>query len=153
MLYREDYYSQDKQENNDLIHVIIAKHRNGPIGKINLIFDPITASFNNLINWPFWRVHISIFEVEKIIYCQEPGLNWWHVDFQSTALPTELSRHIYNITAYLLFDNTKITSILILVKMEVIFVLFSFALTLIYHLIELALFLHHLRQRQQYHLP
>ena len=50
MLYREDYYSQDKKENNDLTHVIIAKHRNGPIGKINLIFDPITASFNNLIN-------------------------------------------------------------------------------------------------------
>jgi len=37
--------------------------------------------------------------------------------------------------------------------MEVIFVFFSFVLTLIYHLIELALFLHHLRQRQQYHLP
>ena len=89
------------------------------------------------------------FQTWLITYCQEPGLNWWHVDFQSTALPTELSRHIYNITAYLLFDNTKITSILILVKMEVIFVFFSFALTLIYHLIELALFLHHLRQRQR----
>ena len=50
MLYREDYYSQGNQENNDLTHVIIAKHRNGPIGKINLIFDSITASFSNVIN-------------------------------------------------------------------------------------------------------
>lgn len=24
--------------------------------------------------------------------CQEPDLNWWHEDFQSSALPTELSR-------------------------------------------------------------
>jgi hypothetical protein len=23
--------------------------------------------------------------------CQEPDLNWWHEDFQSSALPTELS--------------------------------------------------------------
>ena len=50
MLYREDYYSQGNQENNDLTHVIIAKHRNGPIGKINLIFDSIKASFSNVIN-------------------------------------------------------------------------------------------------------
>ena len=25
-------------------------------------------------------------------YCQDPDLNWRHEDFQSTALPTELSR-------------------------------------------------------------
>ena len=24
--------------------------------------------------------------------CQEPDLNWWHEDFQSSALPAELSR-------------------------------------------------------------
>ena len=28
----------------------------------------------------------------KWIMCQEPDLNWWHEDFQSSALPTELSR-------------------------------------------------------------
>ena len=28
----------------------------------------------------------------KFIMCQEPDLNWWHEDFQSSALPAELSR-------------------------------------------------------------
>ena len=27
-------------------------------------------------------------------WCRDPELNWGHVDFQSTALPTELSRHL-----------------------------------------------------------
>ena len=26
--------------------------------------------------------------------CQDPDLNWGHGDFQSPALPTELSRHV-----------------------------------------------------------
>ena len=30
-------------------------------------------------------------------YCQEPDLNWWHEDFQSSALPTELSRHDFTL--------------------------------------------------------
>ena len=27
-------------------------------------------------------------------WCRDPGLNWGHLDFQSSALPTELSRHL-----------------------------------------------------------
>lgn len=48
MLYRENYYSTVK-ENKNVTEVIIAKHRNGPTGTINLIFDPTTASFTNFI--------------------------------------------------------------------------------------------------------
>lgn len=41
MLYRESYYqkNQENQENFDLAELIIAKHRNGPVGTINLNFD------------------------------------------------------------------------------------------------------------------
>lgn len=30
----------------------------------------------------------------NLIMCQEPDLNWWHEDFQSSALPAELSRPV-----------------------------------------------------------
>ena len=46
MLYRENYYiSQESQ--TDLIQLIIAKHRNGPIGTINLVFNPTYTKFCN----------------------------------------------------------------------------------------------------------
>ena len=32
----------------------------------------------------------------KLELCQEPDLNWWHEDFQSSALPTELSRQYFH---------------------------------------------------------
>ncbi len=31
----------------------------------------------------------------RINWCRDPELNWGHEDFQSSALPTELSRHMY----------------------------------------------------------
>lgn len=37
MLYREDYYDQETENQND-IEVIIAKHRNGPTGSVHLFF-------------------------------------------------------------------------------------------------------------------
>ena len=49
MLYRQDYYSQDT-ESQKIADVTIAKHRNGPVGNIKLIFEPETASFGNIIN-------------------------------------------------------------------------------------------------------
>ena len=49
MLYRQDYYSQDTESQN-ITDITIAKHRNGPIGNIKLIFEPETASFGNIIN-------------------------------------------------------------------------------------------------------
>lgn len=48
MLYRENYYSPDLKENN-VTEIIIAKQRNGPIGTINLIFDPKLVSFSNFV--------------------------------------------------------------------------------------------------------
>jgi len=46
-IYREDYYRQDTSRKN-ISDVIVAKHRNGPIGKAELYFDPNIASFRNL---------------------------------------------------------------------------------------------------------
>lgn len=47
MLYREQYYNQEDERTN-LTDIIVAKHRNGPTGTINLLFDSTTASFNNV---------------------------------------------------------------------------------------------------------
>nr|YP_009694229.1 Replication helicase subunit [Hapterophycus canaliculatus]AXU40647.1 Replication helicase subunit [Hapterophycus canaliculatus] len=47
MLYREDYYNKETVEKN-IIELIIAKHRNGPIGSTKLIFDPKYLRFFNL---------------------------------------------------------------------------------------------------------
>jgi replicative DNA helicase len=37
-LYREDYYRQNEEEHDGLADVILAKHRNGPIGTRKLVF-------------------------------------------------------------------------------------------------------------------
>ncbi len=46
-IYREDYYREDTSRRN-ISDVIVAKHRNGPIGKVELYFDKDTASFKNI---------------------------------------------------------------------------------------------------------
>jgi replicative DNA helicase len=46
-IYREDYYRQDTSRKN-IADIIIAKHRNGPTGKVELYFDQNTATFRNL---------------------------------------------------------------------------------------------------------
>nr|WRW10584.1 replication helicase subunit [Ascoseira mirabilis] len=46
MLYRDEYYNKETVEKN-LIEIIIAKHRNGPIGTTKLIFDPKFLRFFN----------------------------------------------------------------------------------------------------------
>lgn len=48
MLYREQYYS-DNNEMQNIADINIAKHRNGPIGSIKLIFESNTASFSNIM--------------------------------------------------------------------------------------------------------
>lgn len=45
-LYREDYYDPET-ENKNIVEVIIAKHRNGPTGKIELIF---LKNYNKFLN-------------------------------------------------------------------------------------------------------
>ena len=51
MLYRESYYNQTRKTNEKIsaAELIIAKHRNGPLGIINLLFqDDPTKFFNTL---------------------------------------------------------------------------------------------------------
>jgi replicative DNA helicase len=47
MLYREDYYN-DKKVNNQITEVIVAKHRNGPVGTARLMFNPYLTRFTSL---------------------------------------------------------------------------------------------------------
>lgn len=49
MIYREQYYEND-DKNKNVADITIAKHRNGPVGTINVFFDSSTASFGNIIN-------------------------------------------------------------------------------------------------------
>ncbi len=46
-IYREDRYRPDTTRKN-IADIIIAKHRNGPVGKVELYFDDRRASFRNL---------------------------------------------------------------------------------------------------------
>ena len=49
MLYRESYYNESITE-NDVTELIVAKHRNGSIGKIKLRFDAKITKFSNFID-------------------------------------------------------------------------------------------------------
>lgn len=46
-LYREDYYNPETQRQN-ITDVLIAKHRNGPTGKVELYFDKAKQRFKSL---------------------------------------------------------------------------------------------------------
>jgi len=46
-IYREDRYYSESQRKN-IADIIIAKHRNGPVGKIELYFDEARVAFRNL---------------------------------------------------------------------------------------------------------
>jgi len=46
-LYRDDYYHEDSEKKN-ITEVIIAKHRNGSIGTIELAWIPQYTKFRNL---------------------------------------------------------------------------------------------------------
>ncbi|WAH36985.1 replicative DNA helicase [Alicyclobacillus dauci] len=45
-LYRDDYYDQESERQN-IIEIIIAKQRNGPVGKIDLVF---LKNYNKFVN-------------------------------------------------------------------------------------------------------
>lgn len=45
-LYRDDYYDQES-ENKDIIEIIIAKQRNGPVGTVELAF---VKEYNKFVN-------------------------------------------------------------------------------------------------------
>ncbi|MCX6790696.1 MAG: replicative DNA helicase, partial [Candidatus Gribaldobacteria bacterium] len=46
-IYREDRYKQNS-ERQGIADIIVAKHRNGPVGKVELFFDETRASFRNM---------------------------------------------------------------------------------------------------------
>src|SRR3989344_4369306 len=50
MIYREDKYKKQEEDQNSghIAEIIIAKHRNGPIGSVKLYFNPNTVSFSDL---------------------------------------------------------------------------------------------------------
>ena len=50
-LYRDDYYNQETEKKN-IIEIIIAKHRNGPVGTVELVF---LKQFNKFVNYE--RLH------------------------------------------------------------------------------------------------
>ena len=43
--------------------------------------------------------------------CRDPGSNRGPLDLQSNALPTELSRHVWNDTLFYIVDNGKFRAI------------------------------------------
>jgi len=49
-IYREDKYKKQEegQKMENIAEIIIAKHRNGPIGSIKLYFNQDTVSFSDL---------------------------------------------------------------------------------------------------------
>nr|YP_009314400.1 Replication helicase subunit [Liagora harveyana]SCW22654.1 Replication helicase subunit [Liagora harveyana] len=50
MLYRESYYynnSDQDHSTNQVTNLIVAKHRNGPTGSVELFFNPTFCSFHN----------------------------------------------------------------------------------------------------------
>jgi len=47
-IYRDDYYEKEEIRDSGKAEIIIAKHRNGPLGKLNLQFNKKFALFSNL---------------------------------------------------------------------------------------------------------
>jgi replicative DNA helicase len=45
-IYREDYYETDTLKQN-LAEIMVAKHRNGPVGSVELVFRKELAKFEN----------------------------------------------------------------------------------------------------------
>ena len=46
-IYRDEYYNREDVENKGKAEIIIAKHRNGPVGNINLLFQSNITKFKN----------------------------------------------------------------------------------------------------------
>jgi replicative DNA helicase len=47
MLYREDYYAE-KKTNKQITELIIAKHRNGPVGTVRVLFNPSITKYSTI---------------------------------------------------------------------------------------------------------
>ena len=52
-IYREDYYKKEEEESKDdtsVVDLSLAKHRNGALGHINLVFEKNISRFTNFSN-------------------------------------------------------------------------------------------------------
>ena len=58
MIYRDSYYNES---DNNITEIIVAKHRNGPVGTVSLNFDSEFTKFSN---------------IERDVNCPEPDSNW-----------------------------------------------------------------------------
>lgn len=47
-LYRDEYYYPEKTDQKGMAELIIRKHRNGPLGTVELAFDEASVTFRNL---------------------------------------------------------------------------------------------------------
>ena len=47
-IYRDEYYKKEESENRGKAEVIIAKHRNGPVGNVELLFQANITKFKNI---------------------------------------------------------------------------------------------------------
>lgn len=64
-IYREDKYRENTTRKN-IADILIAKHRNGPVGKIELFFDEQRASFRNLEKREFNEEEAVILEEDLL---------------------------------------------------------------------------------------
>jgi len=48
-LYRDEYYNPDTPDRG-IAEIIIAKHRNGPVGTVKLLFEPRLTKFENMLS-------------------------------------------------------------------------------------------------------
>jgi len=53
MMYRDEYYNKDSQDNKGMAEVIIGKQRNGPTGTVRLAFLGEYTRFENLASGGF----------------------------------------------------------------------------------------------------
>lgn len=47
MMYRDDYYTKEESEKKGITEIILAKHRNGPIGTVELVFVDRLTKFTD----------------------------------------------------------------------------------------------------------
>ncbi len=47
-IYRDEYYNKEDSENKGKAELIIAKHRNGPVGSVELLFQANITKFKNI---------------------------------------------------------------------------------------------------------
>ena len=47
-IYRDDYYNKETSEKPGIAELIVAKHRNGAVGAVDLAFMPHFTTFSDL---------------------------------------------------------------------------------------------------------